>query len=108
MRCVSSTLSRNDVKGFCTAVTCNPFGCNRAITSDQHEPLANNTWPRTILRALGKGCAWLCRIKMGLAMLASTIFTNVRRFIGYLLPPDRLFDNRLPHRGPLLTAGCVP
>src|SRR4029077_16372009 len=73
------------VSGFCTAVALSPAACNRAITSDQLDPSANSPCTRTTLRALGAGCAaaavpW----KRVLAAPAATMFTNVRRFIGYL------------------------
>jgi len=32
-------------------VTLRPAACNRAITSDQHEPSANSPWTSTTLRA---------------------------------------------------------
>src|SRR4029077_8839203 len=73
------------VSGFCTAVALSPAACNRAITSDQLDPSANSPCTRTTFRAFGADCAaaavpWI-RV---LAAPAATMFTNVRRFIGYL------------------------
>src|SRR3984893_6163483 len=84
-RSADATASGSVVSGFCTEVTLRPAVCNRAITSDQQEPAANSPCTRTTLRALGAGCAaaalpW----KRVLAAPAATMFTNVRRFIGYL------------------------
>src|SRR5260221_5924495 len=85
LRWAEATASGSVVNGFCTAVALSPAACNRAITSDQDDPSANSPCTRTTLRALGAGCAaaalpW----KRVLAAPAATMFTNVRRFIGYL------------------------
>src|SRR5580658_7265054 len=84
-RWVSATASSRVVSGFCTDVTFSPFACNRAITSDQDDPSANNPCTRTTFLAVGAGCAaaavpWT-RV---LAAPAATMLTNARRFIGYL------------------------
>src|SRR6202011_5123719 len=84
-RWAEATASGSVVRGFCTAVALSPAVLNRAITSDQDDPSANRPCTRTTLRALGAGCAaaalpW----KRVLAAPAATMFTNVRRFIGYL------------------------
>jgi hypothetical protein len=40
-RSAEATASGSVVNGFCTDVTLSPVACNRAITSDQHDPSAN-------------------------------------------------------------------
>src|SRR5258705_11624410 len=62
-----------------------PAACNRAIPSDQDDPLANSPCTRTTFLAVGAGCAaaavpWT-RV---LAAPAATMLTNARRFIGFL------------------------
>src|ERR1700757_3736835 len=84
-RSADATASGRVFSGFCTEVTLSPAACNRAITSDQLDPSANSPCTRTTFRAFGADCAaaavpWT-RV---LAAPAATMFTNVRRFIGYL------------------------
>src|SRR5271168_4981535 len=84
-RSAEATASGSVVRGFCTAVALSPAACNRAITSDQLDPSANSPCTRTTFRAFGADCAaaalpWI-RV---LAAPAATMFTNERRFIGYL------------------------
>src|SRR6266436_166547 len=86
-RWAEAIASGSVVRGFCTAVALSPAACNRAITSDQDDPSANSPCTRTTLRAFVGGCAvaaapW----KRVLVAPAATMLTNVRRFIGYLLP----------------------
>src|ERR1700747_2799395 len=50
-RSADATASGNVVSGFCTAVALSPAACNRAITSDQHDPSANSPCTSTTLRA---------------------------------------------------------
>lgn len=52
-RCAEATASGSVVKGFCTAVALRPAACNRAITSDQHDPSANSPCTRTTFLAMG-------------------------------------------------------
>src|SRR5260370_24336344 len=84
-RWAEATASGSVVRGFCTAVALSPAACNRAITSDQHEPSANSPCTRTTFRAFGADCAAAAvPRKKGLAVAAATLLTNVHRFIGYL------------------------
>src|SRR5882757_8023553 len=50
-RWAEATASGSVVSGFCTAVALSPAACNRAITSDQHEPSANSPCTSTTLLA---------------------------------------------------------
>src|SRR5258707_4439566 len=50
-RSADATASGSVVSGFCTAVALSPAACNRAITSDQHEPSANSPCTSTTFRA---------------------------------------------------------
>src|SRR5262245_23724685 len=45
-RWAEATASGSVVSGFCTAVTLSPAACSRAITSDQHDPCADDRNPR--------------------------------------------------------------
>src|SRR5439155_6881557 len=83
-RWAEATASGSVVRGFCTAVALSPAACNRAITSDQHDPSANSPCTRTTFRAFGAGCAAAVPWKRVLVAPAATMLTNVRRFIGYL------------------------
>src|SRR5580704_7793997 len=51
-RWAEATASGSVVNGFWTAVALSPAACNRAITSDQHDPSANRPCTSTTLRAL--------------------------------------------------------
>src|SRR6202043_449159 len=84
-RSAEATASGRVVSGFCREVTLSPGACNRAIPSDQDDPSANSPCTRTTFLAVGAGCAaaalpW----KRVLAAPPAIMFTNVRRFIGYL------------------------
>src|SRR5260370_2673375 len=84
-RSAEATAAGSVVSGFCTAVALSPAACNRAITSDQLDPSANSPCTRTTFRAFGADCAAAALAwKRVLAAPAATMFTNVRRFIGYL------------------------
>src|SRR5258705_4138561 len=83
-RWAEATASGSVVRGFCTAVALSPAACNRAITSDHDDPSANSPCTRTTLRAFGAGCAAALPWKRVPAAPAATMFTKVRRFIGYL------------------------
>ena len=52
-RGAEATASGSVVKGFCAAVALRPAACNRAITSDQHDPSANSPCTRTTFLAMG-------------------------------------------------------
>jgi hypothetical protein len=70
-------LSRADasdsvVSGFCTAVALSPAACNRASTSDQQDPSANNPCTRTTLRAFVRAFASVKRIEISEAAAAET------------------------------------
>src|ERR1700726_3996776 len=65
-RSAEATASGSVVRGFCTDVALSPAACNRAITSDQHDPSANNPCTRTTLRALvGAEFAAMPRVEIG-------------------------------------------
>src|SRR6201993_5298009 len=51
-RSAEATASGSVVNGFWTDVALSPAACNRAITSDQHDPSANRPCTSTTLRAL--------------------------------------------------------
>ena len=51
-RWAEATASGSVVRGFCTDVALSPAACNRAITSNQHDPSAKSPCTRTTLRAL--------------------------------------------------------
>src|ERR1700758_2787841 len=51
-RSAEAPASGSVVNGFWTAVALSPAACNRAITSDQHDPSANRPCTSTTLRAL--------------------------------------------------------
>src|SRR5580704_2097158 len=85
-RCADATASGSVVSGFCTEVTLRPFGCSRAMTSDQDDPSANRPCTRTMFWALAAGCACARRCRRGLAAAAMAMLTKERRSIGFLLP----------------------
>jgi hypothetical protein len=90
-RSAEATASGSVVSGFCTAVALSPAACNRAITSDQHEPSANSPCTSTTLRAFGGVVfAAMPRVEISEAAApASSAVEKVRLFIiiVYLLCP---------------------
>src|SRR5258707_2580719 len=83
-RWAEATASGSVVNGFCTAVALSPAACNRAITSDQHDPSANSPCTRTTLRALiGAAMAAMPRADVNEAAApAKRAAENVRLLIG--------------------------
>src|SRR6266702_3285404 len=81
-RWAEATASGSVVRGFCTAVALSPDACNRAITSDQHDPSANSPCTRTTLRALvGVAVAAEPRVEINeVAAPATTAAEKVRLF----------------------------
>src|SRR5487761_1989030 len=82
-RSAEATASGSVVRGFCTAVALRPAVCNRAITSDQHDPSANKPCTRTTLRAFaGAGVAATPRTETSEAAAPATrVAEKVRLFI---------------------------
>jgi hypothetical protein len=64
-------------------VALSPAACNRAITSDQHDPSANSPCTRTTLRALGGAeFAAIARGEISAAAApAITVVEKIRLFI---------------------------
>src|ERR1700740_2326799 len=83
-RSAEATASGSVVNGFWTDVALSPAACNRAITSDQHDPSANRPCTSTTLRALtGAVPAAVERLveASDAAAPATRAFENVRLFI---------------------------
>src|SRR5260370_6238122 len=82
-RSAEATASGSVVSGFCTAVALSPAACNRAITSDQHEPSANSPCTSTTLRAFaGVEFAAMPRVEINEAAApASRAVGKLRLFI---------------------------
>src|SRR5262249_550087 len=77
-----ATASGSVVSGFCTDVTLSPAACNRAITSDQHDPSANSPCTSTTLRALvGEGIAAIPRAEISEAAAPATRATEKARLL---------------------------
>src|SRR5499427_4638800 len=104
---VASTLALSVVNGFCTAVTAIPFGCSRAITSDQHDPSAKSPCTRTTFRTFGTGCAWAARCTSGLAAPATSMLTKVRRSIGCSCSVAGLNHIKLTPHGPSMEKNSI-
>src|SRR3981081_4067585 len=94
-RSADATASGNVVSGFCTAVALSPAACNRAITSDQHEPSANNPCTSTTLRAFaGVEFAAMPRVEISEAAAPVTrVAEKARLFIIMISLPSRMGGN---------------
>src|SRR5882757_4321156 len=83
-RSAEATASGSVVNGFWTAVALSPAACNRAITSDQHDPSAKRPCTSTTLRALTRAVlAAVVRLVeiSDAAAPATRAVENVRLFI---------------------------
>src|ERR1700689_3399806 len=81
-RWAEATASGSVVRGFCTAVALSPAACNRAITSDQHDPSAKSPCTRTTLRALvGVAVAAMPRVDVNEAAAPATRAAEKERLL---------------------------
>src|SRR3981189_617879 len=94
-RSAEATASGSVVNGFCTEVTLSLAACNRAITSDQHEPSANSPCTSTTLRAFtGVEFAAMPRVEISEASETGTSAAEkARLFIIMISLPSRIDGN---------------
>src|SRR5580698_5899576 len=110
-RWAEAAASGSVVSGFCTAVALSPAACNRAITSDQHDPSANKPCTKTMLRAfVGAGDAAMPRVEMSEAAApAMRAAENLRLFMVMLRFPSRVGSlvNGKPQRSCTSNSGSL-
>src|SRR5882762_3159538 len=93
-RWAEATASGSVVSGFCTAVALSPAACNRAITSDQHEPSANSPCTSTTLRAFaGVEFAAMPRVEISEAATPVTRAAEKARLFIMISLPSRIGGN---------------
>src|SRR5258706_2649026 len=93
-RWAEATASGSVVSGFCTAVALSPAACNRATTSDQHEPSANSPCTSTTLRAFaGVEFAAMPRVEINEAAAPVTRAAEKARLFIMISLPSRLGGN---------------
>src|SRR4029077_10099152 len=116
-RWAEATASGSVVSGFCTAVALSPAACNRAITSDQHEPSANSPCTSTTLPAFaGVEFAAMPRVEISEAAAPVTrAAEKARLFIIMISLPSRMDGNVWLHgvggaelcRTPEISMSCL-